>query len=265
MKRFGRVAAPVTRGDPAPPSAPVWVEHTCGEALVLDAAPWLGGAPTGARLDPESVRRLAPVQPSKILCVGRNYRAHAKELGNEVPAEPLLFLKPPSSILDPGGVLELPPADVSARVDHEAELAVVIGARLRRADVDEAAAAVFGATCAGDITARDLQKKDGQWTRAKGMDGFCPVGPEVCTGLDLGDLVVECRVSGDLRQRGSTRDLVFSVPELLAYASRFFTLEPGDLVLTGTPEGVGPLAAGDHLAITIAPIGSLEVEVRGPR
>jgi 2-keto-4-pentenoate hydratase/2-oxohepta-3-ene-1,7-dioic acid hydratase in catechol pathway len=255
---------------PKPPRR-VFVELRDGRAIVLSDPPWSGGEPTGEVLegvDAEGrgggARRLAPVLPTKILCVGRNYRAHANELGNEVPAEPLLFMKPPSSLLDPDGAIELPPADVSSRVDHEAELAVVIGRRTRRVGRDEAAAAVFGATAAGDITARDLQKKDGQWTRAKGMDTFCPVGPVITTDLELASLAIECRVSGEVRQRGSTCDMIFGVPDLVAYASRFFTLEPGDLILTGTPSGVGPLAIGDTLEIEIEGIGVLPVRVVAP-
>ncbi len=208
-------------------------------------------------------RRLAPVTPPKILCVGRNYRAHAGELGNEVPAEPLLFFKPPSSLLDPDGTIELPPPSISGRVDHEAELGVVIGRRARRVGVEEAAACVFGCTVVCDVTARDLQKKDGQWTRAKGMDTFCPVGPVVVTGLDPQALGIACRVNGDLRQNGSTRDMIFTVAAVIAYASQVMTLEPGDLLATGTPSGVGPLRDGDRLEIEIPGIGTLAARVAG--
>lgn len=206
--------------------------------------------------------RLAPVEPRKILCVGRNYRAHAKELGNEVPVEPMLFFKPSTSLLDPGGEVVLPPSAISARVEHEAELAIVVGAPLKRADEAAAAAAIFGATVACDVTARDLQKKDGQWWRAKGVDTFCPVGPVVVSGLDLTELPIVCSVNGELRQRGNTRDMIFSVPRVLSFVSQVMTLEPGDLILTGTPEGVGPLAAGDQLRIDVDGIGALTVGVR---
>src|SRR5262249_25662024 len=155
--------------------------------------------------DIASARLLAPVAPSKILCIGKNYKAHASELGTEVPPEPLLFLKPPSALLDPEGTIELPPLTVSTRVDHEAEIAVVIGRQTRYVAAEAAMDCVFGFTLAGDITARDLQKKDGQWTRAKGMDGFCPVGPEVVTDLDPRDIPIECRVNDEVRQLGSTR------------------------------------------------------------
>lgn len=259
LRRFARLALEPTRH--------AFVELDRGVARVLDAAPWLGGKPTGetiAGVDDEArggPRRLAPVAPSKILCVGRNYRAHAAELGNEVPKEPLLFLKPPSSLLDPDGAIELPPASISERIEHEAELAVVVGRRLRRASADEARAAIFGLTAAGDITARDLQKKDGQWTRAKGMDTFCPVGPVVVAGLEPAPLAIRCEVNAEVRQDGSTRDMIFGVADVLSYASRVMTLEPGDLLLTGTPSGVGPLVAGDALTIAIEHIGTLAARV----
>jgi 2-keto-4-pentenoate hydratase/2-oxohepta-3-ene-1,7-dioic acid hydratase in catechol pathway len=234
----------------------------------MDGAPWAGGARTGelvAAVDDEgggaSARPLAPVSPGKILCVGRNYVAHANELGHDVPVEPLLFLKPSSSLLDPGGTVELPPTSISNRVDHEAELALIIGRRTRRVSADEAMSAVFGYTIAGDITARDLQKKDGQWTRAKGMDGFCPTGPVVVMGLDPSALSIVCRVNGEVRQQGKTRDMLFSVATVIAYASQVMTLEPGDLLLTGTPPGVGPLHDGDALEIEIPPIGTLRVRM----
>jgi 2-keto-4-pentenoate hydratase/2-oxohepta-3-ene-1,7-dioic acid hydratase in catechol pathway len=237
---------------------------------LYDGAPWAGGKPTGEALQKidaageiTRARLLAPVEPSKILCVGRNYKAHAQELGNDVPVEPLLFLKPPSSLLDPGGAIELPPKAISQRVDHEAELAIVIGQRARNVSRDEAANYVFGCTLAGDITARDLQKKDGQWTRAKGMDTFCPVGPLVVTGLDWQALTITCKVNGEVRQHGSTADMFFPVAEVIAYASRVMTLWPGDLLLTGTPSGVGPLADGDALEIAVPEIGALRVRVLG--
>lgn len=237
-------------------------------ALLFDGAPWSGGVATGEIVDGvdaegrgEGVRRLAPVAPSKILCVGRNYAAHANELGNDVPVEPLLFFKPPSSLLAPDGTIELPPLSLSNRVDHEAELAVVIGRRARNVTAEEGESCIFGCTIAGDITARDLQKKDGQWTRAKGMDTFCPTGPVVVTGLDPQAQHIACRVNGELRQSGSTRDMIFSVASVIAYASRVMTLEPGDLLLTGTPPGVGPLRDGDALEIEVPCIGTLRALV----
>ncbi|MGA3130258.1 MAG: fumarylacetoacetate hydrolase family protein [Terracidiphilus sp.] len=200
---------------------------------------------------------LPPVTPSKIICVGRNYREHAQELGNEIPAEPLLFFKPPSSLLRPGGVVVLPAA--SERVDFEGELALVIGQRTRNLKPNEDwREVVRGFTLANDISARDLQKKDVQWARAKGFDTFCPVGPMVSDELDIENgATIETRVNGELRQQASTRDLIFPVPVLLCHISAAFTLEPGDLILTGTPSGVGPLKHGDRVEVSIAGLGVL--------
>jgi 2-keto-4-pentenoate hydratase/2-oxohepta-3-ene-1,7-dioic acid hydratase in catechol pathway len=200
---------------------------------------------------------LAPVTPSKIVCVGRNYRDHAKELGNEVPTEPLLFFKPPSSLLKPNGVVRMPA--VSERVDFEGELALIIDKRTTKlATGADWRSVIRGYTIANDVTARDLQKKDGQWTRAKGFDTFCPVGPIVSDEVDPeAGLTVETRVNGELRQHGSTLDFIFSIPALLSYISAAITLEPGDLILTGTPAGVGPLKAGDRVEISIPGLGVL--------
>ena len=190
------------------------------------------------------------LSPSKIVCVGRNYAAHAKELGNDVPREPLIFLKPPSSIIRDGDSIRLPP--VSKHVEYEGEIAVVIGQRLRQATADEARAAVAGIVAANDVTARDLQKSDGQWTRAKGFDTFCALGPVGQVPTDLSSLVVTTRVNGSVRQEGRARDMVFDIPAILSFISGIMTLEPGDLVLTGTPEGVGTLAPGDVVEVEIA-------------
>jgi 2-keto-4-pentenoate hydratase/2-oxohepta-3-ene-1,7-dioic acid hydratase in catechol pathway len=200
---------------------------------------------------------LPPVTPSKIVCVGRNYREHAAELGNEVPAEPLLFFKPPSSLLKPGGTIRLPAA--SSRVDYEGELALVIGRRATGLQPDANLHSVIrGYTLANDVTARDLQKKDGQWTRAKGFDTFCPVGPWISDEIDpTAGLTIETRLNGELRQQGSTADFIFSIPQLLAYITAAITLEPGDLVLTGTPSGVGPLASGDRVEVSLPGLGIL--------
>jgi 2-keto-4-pentenoate hydratase/2-oxohepta-3-ene-1,7-dioic acid hydratase in catechol pathway len=200
---------------------------------------------------------LAPVTPTKIICVGRNYREHAKELGNEEPTEPLIFFKPPSSILRPGGVIRLP--SVSERVDYEGELAVVIGKLTRHFKPDdEWRHVVRGFTLANDISARDLQKKDAQWTRAKGFDTFCPVGPIVSDEIDFdGGITIETRVNGELRQQASTQDFIFSLPQLLSYITAAFTLEPGDIILTGTPAGVGPLSSGDLVEVSVAGLGVL--------
>ena len=242
-------------------------EHTSfaelreGSATLLSAPPWLGGVPVPEKVVSWAENQLrCPVTPSKILCVGRNYAAHAKELGHEVPSEPLLFLKPPSALIGPGESIVLPKE--SARVEHEAELGVVIGRRCRNVSREEALSFVFGYTCVGDITARDLQKKDGQWSRAKGFDTFCPVGPWIETSLDPRALRVSARVNGATKQEGSTAQMMFPVAELIAYASRMMTLEPGDLLVTGTPEGVGPLASGDLLEIEIEGVGILRSSVR---
>jgi len=196
-------------------------------------------------------------RPGKIVCVGRNYAAHARELGNPVPERPLLFLKPPSAVIGDGEPIVLPAA--SRQVEHEAEIAIVLGARLCRADEATARRAVGGIACLNDVTARDLQKTDGQWTRAKGFDTFCPVGPPrtVPHDFDLATLEVIGRVNGQERQRGKAADMIFAVPQLLSYISHVMTLEPGDLVATGTPEGVGPLVAGDIVEVEIPGVGVL--------
>jgi 2-keto-4-pentenoate hydratase/2-oxohepta-3-ene-1,7-dioic acid hydratase in catechol pathway len=203
---------------------------------------------------------MIPLKPSKIVCVGRNYAAHARELGNEVPERPLLFFKPPSALIGPGEAIVLPAA--SERVEHEAEICVVVGKRLRHAGEAEAERAIGAVTCLNDVTARDLQKADGQWTRAKGFDTFCPVGPRVATGLDWRELEVIGRVNGEERQRGRTADMHFAIPALLSYISGVMTLEPGDLVATGTPAGVGPLRDGDVVEVEIPGVGILSNPVR---
>jgi 2-keto-4-pentenoate hydratase/2-oxohepta-3-ene-1,7-dioic acid hydratase in catechol pathway len=230
-------------------------------ARPLDRAPWLGGAPApdGDSWPWAEAELACPVAPSKIVCIGRNYAAHAKELGNAVPSEPLLFLKPPSALLAPGGTILLPPD--SERVEHEAELGVVIGKRCRRVAREAALGHVFGYTCVGDITARDLQKKDVQFTRAKGFDTFCPVGPWIETELDPSAARIVCRVNGAVRQDGTTDRMIFDVGALVSYVSQVMTLEPGDLVVTGTPEGVGPLVEGDTLEIEIVGLGVLRARV----
>lgn len=209
-----------------------------------------------ANLPLEEVRLLAPMKPSKIICVGRNYVEHAKEHGAEVPKIPLIFLKPPSAILNPGEPIVLPPQ--SQQVEHEAELVVVIGRRGRNILAEEAQNYILGYTVGNDVTARDLQRSDGQWTRAKGFDTFCPFGPWVDTGFDASDAVITCRVNGQLRQMGSTREMVFSVPTLIAFISSVMTLEPGDLIFTGTPAGVGPLQPGDVVEVEIEGLGKLQ-------
>lgn len=208
----------------------------------------------------ESVRLLAPLKPGKIICVGRNYAAHAEEHGAEVPEIPLLFFKPPSSVIGPGESIVLPPQ--SAQVEHEAELAVVIGRRGYWITPEAAMHHVFGFTLANDVTARDLQRSDGQWTRAKGFDTFCPLGPWIETDFDPADALVTCHVNGEMRQMASTRDMVFTIRQLIAFTSSVMTLEIGDLLLTGTPSGVGPLTAGDLVEVTINEIGTLKNPVK---
>jgi 2-keto-4-pentenoate hydratase/2-oxohepta-3-ene-1,7-dioic acid hydratase in catechol pathway len=253
------------------------VEDRGGEPWIVDLAPapeedlefrLAHGHATAETFDFEptalsTAELLPPVRPSKIVCIGRNYRDHAKELGNDVPTEPLLFFKPPSSLLGPGRAILLPGA--SSRVDFEGELALVIGERTRnlRPGADWRRM-VRGYTLANDVTARDLQKKDGQWTRGKGFDTFCPVGPMVSDELDpAAGLTIETRVNGELRQQGSTLDFIFGIPELLVYITAIFTLEPGDLVLTGTPAGVGPLGAGDRVEVSVPGLGVLANTVSG--
>jgi 2-keto-4-pentenoate hydratase/2-oxohepta-3-ene-1,7-dioic acid hydratase in catechol pathway len=207
---------------------------------------------------------LPPVAPSKIVCVGRNYREHAAELGNAMPDEPLLFLKAPSTIIGDGDWIELP--ESSQRVEHEGELAVVIGRRCRRLSTDEDPLAyVLGYTCLNDVTARDLQRKDVQFTRGKSFDTFCPVGPYIVTGLDPTDLSVETRVNGQVRQSGRTSAMAFPVTHLIRYISHAMTLEPGDLIATGTPAGVGPLLDGDVCEVEVEGVGTLRNNVRAVR
>lgn len=216
--------------------------------MQLSDAPWSGGEILTDAV-PEDTQLLPAAAPSKIVCVGRNYAAHAKELGNEVPDFPLLFLKPPSSLIAHGEAIRLPA--ISERVDFEGELAVIVGRRLK--DGDEAAAkdAVFGYTAANDVTARDLQRKDVQFTRGKGFDTFCPLGPSITRGLDVSDLRVQARVDDERFQDGRTSHMMWSPLSLLVTISHIMTLEPGDVVLTGTPPGVAPLRDGDVVAVSI--------------
>jgi 2-keto-4-pentenoate hydratase/2-oxohepta-3-ene-1,7-dioic acid hydratase in catechol pathway len=201
-----------------------------------------------------------PVRPSKIVCVGRNYVAHAKELGNDVPPVPMLFLKPPSALIGPGEPIVLP--GTSRQVEYEAEIGVVIGTRVRDADAAQAERAIGGYVCVNDVTCRDLQKTDGQWGRAKGYDSFCPVGPAVRSGLDWRTLEVIGRVNGQERQRAPATDMHFSIPALVSFISGIMTLEPGDLIATGTPAGVGPLHEGDVVEVEIPGVGILSNPVR---
>jgi len=201
-----------------------------------------------------------PVRPSKIVCVGRNYVAHAKELGNEVPAVPMLFFKPPSALIGPGETIVMP--ETSHQVEYEAEIGVVIGSLLRGAGEADAERGIGGFVCVNDVTCRDLQKTDGQWGRAKGYDTFCPVGPAVRTGLDWRGLEVIGRVNGQERQRAPATDMHFTIPFLVSFISGIMTLEPGDLIATGTPAGVGPLRDGDVVEVEIPGVGLLSNPVR---
>lgn len=231
-----------------------------GETVtLLSGAPWLGGADCG-QVPLAACELLAPVQPSKVVAVGLNYRAHAAELHDEVPAEPVLFLKPSTAVIGPGEPIRRPA--MSRRVDFEAELAVVLGRPLKDAGEEEAMAAVFGFTCLNDVTARDLQRQDGQWTRAKGFDTFCPIGPWIETDLPYGDVEVTSRLNGDTRQRGRTAMFIHPLPKLLSYASQIMTLLPGDVLTTGTPEGIGPMLSGDEIEIEVQGIGVLRNPVQ---
>jgi 2-keto-4-pentenoate hydratase/2-oxohepta-3-ene-1,7-dioic acid hydratase in catechol pathway len=221
----------------------------------------LSGAPFGAyrRLEAtlplKQVTLLMPVEPSKLIAVGRNYPEHAREHGAEIPEVPLIFSKALSSVIGPDQAIVLPPQ--SQRVEHEAELAVVIARRGRWINQDDVKEYILGYTIANDVTARDLQNRDGQWTRAKGFDTFCPLGPWIETDLDPTDVLITCRVNDELRQMASSREMVFSIAQLIVYVSSFMTLEPGDVLLSGTPAGVSPLKAGDRVEVEIEGIGKL--------
>lgn len=227
---------------------------------ILDGSPFEDFRREEADIPLEAVRLLAPVEPGKLICIGRNYAAHAAEHDSEVPDLPLLFLKPPSAVIGSGETILLPPQ--SQRVEHEAELAIVVGAQGRWIPPEEADDHILGYTAANDVTARDLQRRDGQWTRGKGFDTFCPLGPWIETELDPSDTMISCSVGGQLRQMASTRDMIFSVRNLVAFVSAVMTLYPGDVILTGTPSGVGPLLDGDEVTIEIEGIGALKNPVR---
>jgi 2-keto-4-pentenoate hydratase/2-oxohepta-3-ene-1,7-dioic acid hydratase in catechol pathway len=230
-----------------------------GTAYRLVEGDLLAGPPykMGGEIQPE--RLLAPVLPSKIVAIGLNYRDHAAERNKPLPSEPLMFLKPSTAVIGPGESIRIPPG--AGRVDHEAELAVVIGRRASRVRASQASDYVLGFTCMNDVTARDLQTKDVQYTRAKGFDTFAPIGPCVAIGLDPGGLDIEGFVNGDRRQSSNTRQLIFSVADIIAFASSVMTLLPGDVIATGTPSGVGPLKPGDRVTVKVAGIGELSNSV----
>lgn len=222
----------------------------------ISAAPWGDWSETGQTVALNEARLLAPVEPRKIVCIGRNYAAHAAELGNEVPKDPLIFLKPSTSIVGPEEPIVLP--KYSQRVEHEGELGLVVGKRCSHlSDNDDPLSYLVGYTCVNDVTARDLQKSDVQFTRAKGFDTFCPVGPHIETSIKQDDVLVETFVNGAIRQSGRTSLMVFSPPFVVRWISRMMTLEPGDLIATGTPSGVGPLVAGDTVEVRVEGIGVL--------
>ena len=215
---------------------------------------------TGQRYPLAEVRLLAPVLPSKVVAVGKNYAEHVREMGSELPAEPVLFLKPSTSVTGPGDRIAYP-VKLTDRVDYEGELAVIIGRLCRDVPKERAYDVIFGYTCANDVTARDLQLRDGQWTRAKGFDTFCPLGPWMETATDPSDLGITTTVNGEVRQHARTRELLWDVPSLIEHVSAVMTLLPGDVLLTGTPEGVGPLTDGDEVSVTVESIGTLTNKV----
>ncbi len=242
---------------------PIWGWLDGEKVGRIDGSPYGAFSRKAARTSLSKVALLPPAEPTKIICVGRNYAAHAAEHDAEVPELPLLFLKPPSSLLPAGGRIMLPPQ--SERVEHEAELALVIGQKGRWIKPDKAGEYILGYTIANDVTARDLQRQDGQWTRGKGFDTFCPLGPWLDTELDPADALITCSVNEQMRQMGSTRDMIFSVPNLVAYISSIMSLEAGDIILTGTPSGVGSLQDGDEVTVEIEGIGSLTNSVRSDK
>jgi 2-keto-4-pentenoate hydratase/2-oxohepta-3-ene-1,7-dioic acid hydratase in catechol pathway len=245
--RFGdRIATGVVDGDAVRALAGTFFENP---------------VPSGEEIPLDDVRLLAPILPSKVVCLGKNYAAHAAEFGGEVPEEPLVFLKPSTSVSGPGDPIPLPP--ISNRVDYEGELAVVIGRIARNVRAEETFRYILGYTCGNDVTLRDLQKKDDQWARAKGFDGSCPLGPWVETELDPIDVHLETRVNGEVRQSASTSDMVFGVATIIEFVTAFMTLLPGDVIMTGTPEGVGKLEPGDRVEVLIDGIGALLNPVGG--
>ena len=226
-----------------------------GQIRPITTTPFLPWEPTDEHFAQDAVRILAPVLPSKIVAVGLNYRSHAEETGMKLPEEPMLFIKPTTSVIGPGETIKLPPQ--SSRVDYEAELAIVIGKAAKNVDEASAPGVILGYTCGNDVTARDLQAKDVQFTRAKGFDTFCPLGPHIETDVDGTNLDIGCRVNGEVKQKSNTSDLVFGPAALVAFISSVMTLLPGDVIMTGTPAGIGPLVDGDVVEVEIAQIGTL--------
>jgi 2-keto-4-pentenoate hydratase/2-oxohepta-3-ene-1,7-dioic acid hydratase in catechol pathway len=237
------------------------VEPGSDEVQVLKGTFFEDPLPTGEVVPLDDVHLLAPVLPSKLVCLARNYAAHAAEWGLDVPEEPMLFLKPSTAVIGPGDPIQLLP--ISRRVDYEGELAVVIARIARDVRAEDAAKYILGYACANDVTLRDLQKKDDQWARAKGFDGSCPLGPWIETELDPTDVTLRTRLNGEVRQEASTAQMIFGVATLIEYVTAFMTLLPGDAILTGTPEGVGALADGDVVEVEVEGVGVLRNGVRG--
>ncbi|UCD16349.1 MAG: fumarylacetoacetate hydrolase family protein [Candidatus Zixiibacteriota bacterium] len=252
MERYIRFEAPEGEG---------WGIFKDGKIVGLSGNPAVQSEETNRYYEPSGVRLLAPVQPSKIICIGLNYKEHVKESqsADKAPEEPLLFSKPPSAVLGPGGRIVRPP--MAERVDYEGELGVVIGRQCKNVAEIESEDYIFGFTCVNDVTARDLQRKDGQWTRAKGFDTFCPVGPWVTGRLNYEDLLIETYLNGELKQSARTSMMIFRIPRLVSFISKVMTLYPGDLICTGTPSGINPMQAGDRVEIRIEGIGSLVNDV----
>src|SRR5271163_1542176 len=262
--RFFPAAAAAISSQTAPSAVALYGIIEDADVREISSPPWEAWSRTERAWKLTDVRLAAPVQPRKIVCVGRNYAAHAAELGNEVPKEPLIFLKPPSAIIGPEEPIVLPVC--SQRVEHEGELALVMGRRCSHlSDTEDPLAYIFGYTCLNDVTARDIQKNEVQFTRAKGFDTFCPVGPYIETEIDPLNVLVETRVNGVVRQSGSTSLMVYPVAFLVRWISRMMTLEPGDVIATGTPAGVGPLVADDTVEVSVAGVGVLRNPVHAAR
>jgi 2-keto-4-pentenoate hydratase/2-oxohepta-3-ene-1,7-dioic acid hydratase in catechol pathway len=249
----------IVRFRPNPQAPPTWGWLAEDRIGVLEGSPFDDFRREEAILPLEAAELLSPIAPGKIICVGRNYADHAAEHDAPVPDIPLLFLKPPSSVIGPDQPILLPPQ--SQKVEHEAELAIVLGHKGRWVPPSEAHEYILGYTIANDVTARDLQRRDGQWTRGKGFDTFCPLGPWIETDFDPADAVITCTVNGQMRQMGSTRDMIFTTRQLIAFISSVMTIQPGDLILTGTPAGVGPLEEGDEVVVEIEGLGKLTNQV----
>jgi 2-keto-4-pentenoate hydratase/2-oxohepta-3-ene-1,7-dioic acid hydratase in catechol pathway len=232
-----------------------YVAERDGQWHVVTSDIFAGKIVEGAEFNPEGAKFLAPVSPSKIVCVGLNYRDHALEQGKPLPPEPLLFIKPSTSVIGPGAAIENPMW--AGRIDHEAELGIVIGKTARNVPMGKASDYILGLTCVNDVTARDLQNKDGQYTRCKGFDTFAPIGPCIALGLDGKDLEVRGYVNGQMRQNSRTRELIFTIPELVTFITSVMTLLPGDIISTGTPSGIGPIAPGDSVTIHVEGVGAL--------